>query len=67
MMPILVLALKSIGQSNVSDDTLAVVYGVLQQYPEENTWREDIALAPRWIRSIITTTKEKILQNEQMD
>jgi hypothetical protein len=63
MMPILVLALKSIGQSNISADTLAVVYGVLQQYPEENTWREDIALAPRWIRSIITTTKEKILQN----
>jgi hypothetical protein len=67
MMPILVLALKSIGQSNISADTLAVVYGVLQQYPEEHTWREDIALAPRWIRSIITTTKEKILQNEQMD
>jgi hypothetical protein len=67
IMPILVLALKSIGQHNVNEDTLAVVYGVLKQHPEEATWREDIALAPRWIRVIITKTKEKISQNEQMD
>lgn len=66
-MPILVLALKSIGRTNVNEDTLAVVYGVLKQHPEEDTWRDDIALAPRWIRSIITTIKEKISQNEQMD
>jgi hypothetical protein len=67
VMPILVLALKSIGQSNITDETLAVVYGVLRQHPEETTWRDDVALAPRWIRTIITKTKEKISQNEQMD
>jgi hypothetical protein len=67
IMPILVLALKSIGQHNVNEETIAVVYGVLKQHPEEATWREDIALAPRWIRVIITKTKEKISQNEQMD
>jgi hypothetical protein len=64
MMPILVLALKSIGQSNVTEETLSVVYGVLKQYPEEATWQEDVALAPRWIRTIITKTKGKISQNE---
>jgi hypothetical protein len=67
VMPILVLALKSIGQSNITDETLAVVYGVLRQHPEETTWCNDVALAPRWIRNIITKTKEKISQNEQMD
>jgi hypothetical protein len=66
-MPVLVLALKSIGQSNVTNETLTVVYGVLKQHPENATWRNDVALAPRWIRTIITKTKEKILQNEQMD
>jgi hypothetical protein len=67
VMPVLVLALKSIGQSNVTNETLTVVYGVLKQHPENATWRNDVALAPRWIRTIITKTKEKILQNEQMD
>jgi hypothetical protein len=67
VMPILVLALKSIGQSNITEETLAVVYGVLKQHPENATWRYDVALAPRWIRAIITKTKEKISQNEQMD
>lgn len=67
IMPILVLALKSIRQDNVDDNTLAVVYGVLKKYPEDATWKDDIALAPRWIRTIITKTKEKISKNEQMD
>lgn len=67
VMPILVLALKSIGQRNVTNETLAVVYGVLKQHPEEDTWRDDVTLAPRWIRTIITKTKENISHNEQMD
>lgn len=66
-MPILVLALKSIGQSNVTENTLAIVYGILKKHPENATWRGDAALAPRWIRTIITNTKEKIKQDEQMD
>lgn len=67
IMPILVLALKSIRQENVDEDTLAVVYGVLKDHPEDATWQADIALAPRWIRTIITNTKEMITRNEQMD
>ena len=51
-MPILVLALKSIKQCNVDDNTLDVVYGVLKENPEEETWQDDIARAPRWIRKI---------------
>jgi len=67
MMPILVLALKSIGLRNVTDETLDNVYGVLKEHPEDETWQADVALAPRWIRKIITTTKDRIKRNEQMD
>ena len=67
IMPILVLALKSIKQCNVDDNTLDVVYGVLKENPEEETWQEDIARVPRWIRKIIIETKDKIKRNEQMD
>ncbi len=67
IMPILVLALKSIKQYNIDHETLDVVYGVLKDNPEDDTWHEDIARAPRWIRKIVIETKEKIKRNEQMD
>lgn len=67
IMPILVLALKSIRQYNISDDTIDIVYGVLKKNPEDDTWLDDIAHAPRWIRKIIIETKEKIKRNGQMD
>lgn len=66
-MPILVLALKSIGQANVTDETLETVYGVLKKNTEENTWESDIKLAPNWIRKILINTKNKIKGNEQVD
>lgn len=64
IMPILVLALKSIGQDNITDETLSVVHGVLKQNPEESTWQDDIAHAPNWIRLIIRNTKAKINNHE---
>lgn len=67
IMPILVLALKSIGRENITDETLSVVYGVIKDTPENETWQSDAKLAPRWIRNIIIDTKEKINKNEQMD
>ncbi len=66
IMPILVLALKSIGKDNVTEVTLDTVYGVLKDNPEEDTWEEDVKLAPMWIRKIIIATKKRI-KNEQMD
>lgn len=67
IMPILVLALKSIKQYNIDNETLDIAYGVLKDNPEDDTWLEDIAHAPRWIRKIVIETKEKIKRNEQMD
>ena len=67
IMPILVLALKSIKQYNIDNEILDIVYGVLKDNPEDDTWHKDIAHAPRWIRKIVIETKEKIKRNEQMD
>lgn len=67
IMPILVLALKSIGKDDVDDETLDNLYGVLKEHPEDNTWQTDVKLAPSWIRTLITQTKERIRQHEQMD
>lgn len=64
-MPILVLALKSIGKSNMTQDTLSIVYHVLKENPEEKTWKEDIKLAPNWIRKVIVSTKKQI--SDEMD
>lgn len=66
-MPVLVLALKSIGKNNVTEDTLDTVYGVLKANPEESTWEEDIKFAPIWIRKIIINIKNRISNNEQVD
>ena len=66
-MPILVLALKSIGKNNITEETLDTVYGVLKENPEETTWKEDVKLAPIWIRKIIIDTKKRIEKNEQVD
>ena len=64
IMPILVLALKSIGKDNINNDTLAIVSRILKGSPETNTWRDDVALAPRWIRKLITDIKERTLEDE---
>lgn len=68
IMPILVLALKSIGKRNIDEIKLCKVTEILIKYPEEETWQHDIRMAPQWIRDIINYTKAKIdTQNEQMD
>lgn len=67
IMPILVLALKSIGKDDVDDEALDNLYGVLKEHPEDDTWQADVKLAPLWIRNLITQTKERIRQHEQMD
>ena len=68
IMPILVLALKSIGKENIDEKKLFKIKEILIKYPEEDTWLHDIKLAPQWVRDIIISSKEKIKnQNEQMD
>lgn len=65
VMPILVLALKSIGKDNIDDETRQDVAGILYKYPETETWQHDIAHAPNWIRRIITETKRRFYEMDQ--
>lgn len=59
IMPILVLALKSIGKDNIDNETRQVVWGILKKHPETDTWQEDISHAPNWIRRLISEIKKE--------
>lgn len=58
IMPILVLALQSIGRDNLTDEVRAIAVGILKKNPEEKTWQADIAHAPNWIRVMIMNIKK---------
>ena len=66
IIPLLVLALKAIGETNITDEHLGITRKWLEDFPEKETWRNDVNLAPTWIKKIIVTLKQKI-DNEQMD
>ncbi len=67
IMPMLVLALQSIGKNNIDEDKRDVIYRVLTENPETDTWQSDISHAPAWIRKIIIDTKKRIHDNERLD
>ena len=66
LMPILVQAMKAIGKDNLTDEHVGIIRKLLKEHPEDNTWQDDVQLAPAWIRKIVTTLKKEI-ENEQMD
>lgn len=66
LIPVMVQALKAIGRDNLTDEHIGVIRKRLMEYPEERTWRQDVQLAPMWIRKIILNIKES-LENEQVD
>ena len=65
LMPILVQAMKAIGKDNLTDEHVGIIRMLLKENPEDNTWQDDVQLAPAWIRKIVTTLKKEI-ENEQM-
>ncbi len=66
LMPILVQALKAIGQKQINVNDLAITQRLLIEHPESQTWEKDIQLAPTWIKKIIISIKKNI-ENAQMD
>ena len=66
LMLILVQAMKAIGKDNLTDEHVGIIRKLLKEHPEDNTWQDDVQLAPAWIRKIVTTLKKEI-ENEQMD
>lgn len=53
LMPILVQALKSIGQNNVTPEHIAKIKTLLAENPEPDTYQHDLALAPIWIKKLL--------------
>ncbi|MDD2192331.1 MAG: DUF6088 family protein [Bacteroidales bacterium] len=57
---LIVVAMKKIGQKNISDEDIEVIQNLLSDRDSIENWKEDIQLAPVWIRKIIINLIENI-------
>lgn len=62
LMPVLVQAMKSIGQSNITDNHIARISELLREHPETETFEADLQLAPIWIKKILSRIYKDIQQ-----
>lgn len=60
LMALLVSALKEIGQENVDEAILSRIYELFSIRKEFVKYREDLALAPVWIRKIVISVINKL-------
>lgn len=58
---LIVQALKSIGEGNLTDEDLAKVQELIRNHPEPDTIEQDLTAMPSWIRRIFIRT----LKNEK--
>lgn len=63
LMPVLVQALKALKEENITEEHIGIIRGLLKEYPENSTWKQDVQLAPAWIKKIIINIKLS-LENE---
>ena len=57
-------ALKSIGDGNITDEQMSVIYEVMKHYRNSAEARADILLMPLWVRRLLTNVLKDIEQNE---
>lgn len=62
LMPVLVQAMKSIGQSNISDAHIGRIRELLKEHPETDTFDSDLQLAPIWIKKILSRIYKEVHQ-----
>ena len=58
-MPVLVQAMKAIGQENLTDEHRGILRKLMEEFPEEKTWQSDLQLAPAWIRKELTNLRKE--------
>ena len=58
LMPVLVQAMKAIGKDNLTEEHLGQIRRLLAEHPEEQTWQQDIQLAPAWVRKVVSDIKK---------
>ena len=56
-------ALKSIGDGNITEEQMSVIYEVMKHYRNSAEARADILLMPLWIRRLLTKVLKDIEQN----
>ncbi|ETK07809.1 hypothetical protein T230_08390, partial [Tannerella sp. oral taxon BU063 isolate Cell 1/3] len=60
LIPTLIQAMKSIGRGNLTDRQRTRIKELLSSYNEPETFEHDLALAPLWIKKIITQTTKAL-------
>lgn len=58
LMPVLVQAMKAIGKDNLTEEHKGQIRRLLAEHPEEQTWQQDIQLAPAWVRKVVADIKK---------
>lgn len=53
LMPLIVSSLKELGKQNVNDEVVSRITDIMTNSHEKNLIKEDMALAPSWIRKIL--------------
>ncbi|MCF0212596.1 MAG: hypothetical protein HUK17_06865 [Bacteroidales bacterium] len=60
LMPILVQAMKSIGENNITPEHTSRIAELMKECPENDTYEHDIALAPYWIKRILRQIRKQL-------
>ena len=63
---ILIQAMRSTGESRMTDQYRTVINGLLQKNPPIDTFEQDLKVAPIWVRKTIRTSQRR-LNNDKMD
>jgi hypothetical protein len=53
LMPLIVLSFKDFGEKNIDNEVLTRIREILHISPEKELVKEDLALAPLWIKQIL--------------
>ncbi len=64
--PLIVQALKDIGEKNVSEENISAVSSCMRKANDKRLYKDDILLAPQWIQSIVKPIITKICQDEAL-
>lgn len=64
--PLIVQALKEIKRENVGNGELSAIFHYLSKAQDEETFTNDILLAPQWIQNIVKPMIKKLKENDTL-
>jgi hypothetical protein len=60
LMPLIVLSFKELGEKNIDDEVIHVVTAIINNSHEKELIKEDLAIAPIWIKKILLLIVKQI-------